>query len=100
MKSELEMGTETKEVNIDFSCKVFPIIKEYSNGELPDSFCQQVRYYDLKNVDFVTNTDIANLIDHLKSLLEHGVEVQFVNASEKIKSKIKSLGLDHIINCN
>lgn len=59
-----------------------------------------IRYYDLKNVLFISNTDIATLIELLKSLLVQGIEVQFLNASDKIKSKIKNLGLDHILICD
>lgn len=67
--------------------------------ELSGVFCSGVQYYDLKNIIFINNTGIANLIDLLKSLLKEGVEVQFVNVSEKIKEKIKVLGLENVITC-
>jgi ABC-type transporter Mla MlaB component len=67
--------------------------------ELPGVYCEGVQYYDLKNVGFISNTGMANLVELLKSLLEKGVEVQFVNVNDKIKKKIKSLGLEHILNC-
>jgi anti-anti-sigma factor len=67
--------------------------------ELPGVFCEGVQYYDLKNVDFISNTGMANLVELLKSLLEKGVEVQFVNVNPEIRKKIKSLGLEHILNC-
>ncbi|MGZ3862274.1 MAG: STAS domain-containing protein [Bacteroidia bacterium] len=67
--------------------------------ELSGVFCGGVQYYDLKNILFINNNGIANLIDLLKSLLKEGVEVQFVNVSEKIKEKIKTLGLENVITC-
>ena len=67
--------------------------------ELPGVYLSGTQYYDLKNIYFMDNTGIANLIDLLKSLLEKNVEVQFVNVTEKIKNKVRSLGLDKILIC-
>jgi ABC-type transporter Mla MlaB component len=67
--------------------------------ELAGVYCQGVQYYDLKDIGFINYNGMANLIDFLKSLLEKGIEVQFVNVNENIKSKIKSTGLEHILNC-
>lgn len=64
---------------------------QYRNG---------IEYYDLRNVHFMNNTDIAHLIDLLKSLLSKGVEVRFLNMGEKVKEKIRLMGLDHIIICS
>jgi ABC-type transporter Mla MlaB component len=72
---------------------------QYTADKLPGVYCQGVQYYDLNGVQFINNTGMAILIDILKSLLEMGVEVQFVNVSEKIKTKIKEAGLEKIINC-
>jgi hypothetical protein len=69
------------------------------SSELPGVFYKGVQYYDLKNIYFINNTGLANLIDLLKSLLEKDVEVQFVNVSEKIKKKIRSMNLDQILIC-
>lgn len=69
-------------------------------AELSGVFCQGVQYYDLKNILFINNAGISNLIDLLKSLLKQGVRVQFVNVNEKIKKKIKAMGLDHILICS
>lgn len=67
--------------------------------ELPGVYCEGVQYFDLRNVSFINYAGMANLIEFLKSLLEKGVDVRFVNVNEKIKRKIKSIGLEHIINC-
>jgi ABC-type transporter Mla MlaB component len=67
--------------------------------ELPGVYCKGVQYYDLKNIDFINYAGMASLIDFLKTLLEKGIDVKFVNVNEKIKNKIKSIGLDHILNC-
>lgn len=80
--------------SINFSGDKFII-----TDELSGVLCKGVQYYDLKNILFINNNGIANLIDLLKSLLKEGVEVQFVNVSEKIKEKIKTLGLENVIIC-
>lgn len=67
---------------------------------LPGVYLRGIQYYDLKNIYFINNTGIANLIDLLKSLLEKNIEVQFVNVSDKIKEKIRSMGLDQILICS
>jgi ABC-type transporter Mla MlaB component len=61
-------------------------------------YCQGVQYYDLKGVKYINNTGMSILIALLKSLLEMNVEVQFVNVDQRIKMKIKELGLEQIIN--
>lgn len=68
--------------------------------DLPGVYTQGIQYYDLKNIGFISNTGMASLIEMLKSLLQKGIEVQFVNVNDKIKEKVKSLGLDHILHCN
>jgi len=67
--------------------------------ELAGIYFQGIQYYDLSNIGFINYNGMANLIDFTKSLLEKGVAVQYVNVNEKIKSKIKSIGLEHILNC-
>jgi hypothetical protein len=76
--------------------------KHGDDGEtnrLSGVYCEGVQYYDLSGIKYINNTGMAILIDLLKSLLEMGVEVQFVNVHESIKKKIKEMGLDKIINC-
>lgn len=72
---------------------------QYTADRLSGVYCQGIQYYDLSEVRYINNTGMATLIDLLKSLLEMGVEVQFVNVDEKIKDKIKEMGLEKIINC-
>ena len=97
MKATVEMISVERVANLKsislLSCEFI-----VSDG-LPGVYCQGIKYYDLKNVHFINNTDMANLIDLLKSLLGTGTEVQFVNVNSTIKSKIKSMGLEHILNC-
>lgn len=59
-----------------------------------------VHYYDFKNIHFINNTGMAGLIDLLKCLLQKGVKVQFINVNERVKNKIKSMGLENILNCS
>ncbi len=72
---------------------------EYRANEIAGVYFQGIQYFDLKNVYFINNTGIANLIDILKSLLKQGVIIKFVNVREKIKDKFKTMGLDNIFNC-
>ena len=67
--------------------------------ELSGVYCKGIQYYDLKNIGYINYNGMANLIDFTKSLLEKDIQVQFVNVNDKIKTKIKSIGLEHILNC-
>ncbi len=114
---ELEIQKEKKIYNNVISIRLTndgPIIKEESQinkdqnenstegktmDKLSGIYFEGIQYYDLSGVHFINNAGVAILIDLLKSILELGVEVQFVNVDEKIKIKIKELGLDHVINC-
>jgi ABC-type transporter Mla MlaB component len=80
--------------------EVFQSRGEYSVNELAGVYFQGVQYFDLKNVFFINNTGIANLLDILKSLLQQGTDVKFVNVNETIKNKFKSMGLECIFNCS
>lgn len=86
-------------VNIKFD-EVFQERGEYSSNELAGIYFQGTQYFDFKNVYFINNTGIANLIDLIKSLLRQGVVIKFVNVKEKIKNKFKSMGLEFIFNCS
>lgn len=59
-----------------------------------------VQYYDLKDTLHINNTGLANFIDLLKSLLKKGLKLHFVNVNDKIKEKMRSMGLDKIFNCS
>ncbi|MES2140881.1 MAG: STAS domain-containing protein [Bacteroidota bacterium] len=86
-------------VTIKFE-EVFQERGEYSSNELAGIYFQGTQYFDFKNVYFINNTGIANLIDLIKSLLKQGVAIKFVNVREKIKDKFKSMGLEFIFNCS
>lgn len=73
---------------------------EYTTDRLPGVYCEGVQYFDLNGVKHINNSGMVTLIDILKSLLEMGVEVQFVNVDESIKARIKDMGLEKIINCS
>ncbi|MES2285343.1 MAG: STAS domain-containing protein [Bacteroidota bacterium] len=85
--------------NIKFD-EVFQERGEYSSNELAGIYFEGTQYFDFKNVYFINNTGIANLIDLIKTLLRQGVVIKFVNVSEKIKDKFKSMGLEFIFNCS
>jgi ABC-type transporter Mla MlaB component len=95
MRNELEekkIRSRVKSINLSGDQIVI-------TDELPGVYCHGIQYYDLKNIAHINYNGMANLIDFLKSLLENGVEVQFVNVNEKIKNKIQSMGLQHILTC-
>ncbi|MCE3260108.1 MAG: hypothetical protein K0S12_1749 [Bacteroidetes bacterium] len=103
---KLQLEAEKKISSNVMSIRLTPdglIIKEEdeesTSDKLPGVYCQGVMYYDLSQVHFINNTGMAILIDLLKSLLEMEVSVQFVNVDEKIKKKIKEMGLEKIIHC-
>lgn len=81
------------------SNELFRLKNEFVEDELAGVSIKGVHYYDFKDVHFINNTGLASLIDLLKCLLQKGVEIRFVNVSEKIKDKIKSLGLENILRC-
>lgn len=85
--------------NIKFD-EVFQERGEYSSNELAGIYFQGTQYFDFKNVYFINNTGVANLIDLIKNLLGQGVVIKFVNVREKIKDKFKSMGLEFIFNCS
>jgi hypothetical protein len=68
--------------------------------KLSGVLCAGVQYYDLKNILYINNTGLANFIDLLKALLKKGLSLKFVNVNDKIKEKIKSMGLDKVLNCS
>ncbi|MCE9539935.1 MAG: STAS domain-containing protein [Bacteroidetes bacterium] len=86
-------------INIKFE-EVFQERGEYSSNELAGIYFQGTQYFDFKNVYFINNTGIANLIDLIKELLKQGIAIKFVNVREKIKDKFKSMGLEFIFNCS
>lgn len=90
---------EETEQNLKFE-EVFQERGDYSTNALAGIYFQGVQYFDFKNVYFINNTGIANLIDLLKTLLKQGVVIKFVNVGEKIRDKFKSMGLEFIFNCS
>jgi anti-anti-sigma factor len=79
---------------------VIPGREEQLENKLPGVLCQGVQYYDLKQVHFINNTGLVSLVNLLKSLLRKGIDVKFVNVCESIKRRIRSMGLDNILNCH
>jgi len=76
-----------------------PSTYHYHTDRLAGVYCEGVQYFDLSSVSYINNTGMATLIDLLKSLLEMGVDVQFVNVDDRIKKRIQEAGLEKIINC-
>ncbi len=76
--------------------EIFQLRGHYVTSALSGMYVQGVQYFDFKNVSFINNTGIANLIDILKDLLKEGIEVKFVNVKENIKNKFISMGLDSV----
>src|SRR3989344_7391034 len=79
------------------SNELFQLSDEYPMDELAGVCIDDVHYYDFKNIQFINSTGVASLIDLSKCLMLHGIRIQFVNVNEKIKNKIKSMGLENIL---
>lgn len=102
LEAEKKINTNVMSIRLSSDGLVIndnPSSAEELSQKLSGVYCQGIQYYDLKGVNFINNTGMAILIDLLKNLLEMGVEVQFVNVDDKIKTKIREMGLDKIINC-
>jgi hypothetical protein len=76
--------------------EIFQLRGHYETSSLSGVYFQGVQYFDFKNVNFINNTGVANLIDILKDLLKQGIDVKFVNVKENIKDKFRAIGLDSI----
>lgn len=76
-----------------------PNTYNYHTDRLAGVYCEGVQYFDLSSVSYINNTGMATLIDLLKSLLEMGVDVQFVNVDARIIDRIRDAGLEEIITC-
>ncbi len=59
---------------------------------------ERVHYVDLKEVCFLTNSDIARLIDKVKYNLSSGIETRVINVKPEVMDQLKQLELDSIIN--
>jgi anti-anti-sigma factor len=73
------------------------LINEAPTAKLIEDL-QGFQEYDLGNVHYISNTGLANIVDLLKTSLKRGIEVHFLNVSEKIKNKIRQMGMDNILN--
>ena len=62
--------------------------------DLAGVYFNGIQYYDLKQVQFINNSGIADLINIIKIWIHQGKEVRFVNASDNIKKYIKEMGLE------
>jgi hypothetical protein len=66
--------------------------------EIPCIHCNGIKYYDLIKIKYLTNNDIVQLIEIIKSDIKIGKEICFINTNETIKKKIKSIKLEHLFN--
>jgi len=104
-KLETEPGVSTSNIKrIELlgnriSIKDEPMTKREFH-ELAGAYFQGTQYYDFRNVHYVNNTGLANLIDLLKSMLVQGIEVKFVNVNPEVKEKIKAMGMEKVFNCS
>jgi hypothetical protein len=109
-KDETKIDAVKKTTDTITESNLIFITKEKIEGEnnvgsdkdsrLAGVLCNGIQYYDLNNILFINNTGLANLIGLMKSLLKRGIVVKFVNANNRIKEKIRAMGLDKFINCS
>lgn len=99
-RSEAALVAKTEVEKKIRSNELFQMSEEHPMDELAGVCIEGVHYYDFKNIHFINSTGMASLIDLLKCLLVQGVKIQLVNVNDSIKNKIKSLGLENILNCS
>jgi anti-anti-sigma regulatory factor len=58
-----------------------------------------VQYVDMSNVQFITSSDIAELITLVKSGFGQGTDVRLINVRENVRNFINKLELDNILCC-
>jgi anti-anti-sigma regulatory factor len=58
-----------------------------------------IMYYDFSNVHYINNSGVADLIDLVKSWIDLGTEVIFINVNWEIKSRFNEIDLDEILTC-
>jgi ABC-type transporter Mla MlaB component len=58
-----------------------------------------IQYVDMTNVQFITSSDIAELITLVKTGMGQGTEVRLVNVKDSVRSFITKLELDSILYC-
>jgi hypothetical protein len=59
---------------------------------------ERIHYEDLSHVDYMSNSDIAHLIERIQNNLGSGVETKILNASKQVVEQLKKLDLEGIIN--
>ncbi len=77
--------------------RAFQRRRSFRPDELPGIYVDNLCYFDLHDLHYLNNTGIANLIDLVKFLSEAGLEVRFVNVADALMEKLKTLGLDQIM---
>lgn len=55
---------------------------------------------DLKNVVYFTNSLAAGLFNKARDLMKKGIDVKFVNVPEAMRTLVRKLGLNDVINCD
>ena len=59
-----------------------------------------IRYVNLKQYRYPTNSLLVSMVEQTKMWLSHGVEIRFFNVSTEISSRIKQLGLEDVLICD
>lgn len=80
-----------------------PVV-QYITGEghteiMAGVYYKGTMYYDFSRVTFINNSGVADLIDLVKSWLEMGIQVKFLQVSREIKEKIEEHGINGILYC-
>ncbi|MEW6468844.1 MAG: STAS domain-containing protein [Bacteroidota bacterium] len=77
--------------------ELFQSGSEYPTRELAGVYFNGIQYFDFTHVPYLSNSEMARLVNLLKSLLKKGIEIKLVNASAQIQQKIRSMGLESIL---
>jgi hypothetical protein len=92
--SETFRGSRGEPAIINFTSDPWTI-----SGEIAAYYHCGMLFYDLEKVTFINNTGIAKILEALKSHLKENIEVRFINVNNRIRQRIQTLALDHILIC-
>lgn len=80
--------------------KITPSILSYNFAEVKDrtSNVTRVHYEDLAGIQYLSNWDIARIINTVKENLNKGIEVKFINVKDELRQQMKNIDSDNILN--
>ena len=69
----------------------------FLNGSADSKLIGRIEYVDMSQVQFITSSDVAQLIKKVKLELSKGKEVRLINVRDNVQRFIHKLGLKNIL---